>query len=276
MDMVVRHELLHAFYAFDEYGGSACTCTEHRGYLDGPNSNCETCNPTAGACVMISNGDALCAATRRHIGWADLDGDGKIDVIGQDPDTFLDAMPSDVCGSPVMGGLASVVAATNRNTFGGTAHPSISVNRLAGLDFRVDGLAGVQIQMDGEDWGVPQERFRATFPALTPGPHVLEVGAVDDYGNRDADPGRASVVVHPAVSALGDSIRASRSGAAGIAMTWEPCAGATLYRVYRRSNPGAAESVVAETPSTSWTEDGAATGYFLVRPVDACGGERSD
>jgi hypothetical protein len=276
MDMVFRHELLHAFYAFDEYAGSSCTCAEHRGYLDGANLNCETCNPTAGACVMISNGDALCAATRRHIGWADLDGDGMIDVVGEDPDTFLDAIPTDFCGSPVLAGLASVVAATNRNTFGGTPHPSISVNRLADLEFRVDGMAVPQIQMDEGDWGVPQERFRATLPTLPLGPHVLEVSAVDDFGNRDPQPGSASIVVHPGVEALGDSVRAARSGPAGLSMTWEPCSGASRYRVYRRSTPGGADGVVAETSSTSWTDGGAATGYFQVRPVDACGAERSD
>jgi hypothetical protein len=64
MDMVLRHELLHAFTAFDESAGSAC--------------------------VMISNGDALRTATRRYLGWADLDGDGLID---QDPDTFLGSTP---------------------------------------------------------------------------------------------------------------------------------------------------------------------------------------
>jgi len=276
MDMVLRHELLHAFYAFDEYAGSACTCTEHRGYLDGANLNCETCNPTAGACVMIANGDALCAATRRHLGWADLDGDGVIDVLGQDPDTFLDAMPTDICGAPVLAGFASVVAATNRNTFGGTTHPSISVNRLAGLEFRVDGVAVPQVQMDEGDWGVPQERFRATLPALRPGSHVLAVGALDDVGNRDPDPGTVDVVVHEALTALGDSVRASRGGSGVFAMSWGACGGATRYRVYRRSSPGAAESIVAETASTSWSEAGTATGYFEVRPVDACGGERSD
>jgi hypothetical protein len=276
MDMVLRHELLHAFYAFDEYGGSACTCTEHRGYLDGANLNCETCNPTAGACVMISNGDALCAATRRHLGWADLDGDGMIDVLGQDPDTFLDAAPIQFCGAPVLAGLASVVAATNRNTFGGTTHPSISVNRLTGIEVRVDGMPLAQIQMDEGDWGVPQERFRATLPALHPGSHRLEVRALDDFGNADPDPGIANVVVHEGLTALGDSVRASRSGPGGFAMSWGACTGATLYRVYRRLSPGAAEIVVAETPSTSWTEDGTASGYFQVRPVDACGGERSD
>jgi hypothetical protein len=274
--MVLRHELLHAFYAFDEYAGSACTCTEHRGYLDGANTNCDTCNPAAGACVMISNGDALCAATRRQLGWADLDGDGAIDVIGQDPDTFLDSMPAQVCAPPVLTGLASVVAATNRNTYPGTTHPSISVNRITGVEVRVDGAPWSQAQADDGVWGGAQGRFHATISPLDPGSHQFEARAVDDFGNKDVDPDIADVVVLDGLGALGNSIRASRSGTGGLALTWGACSGATLYRVYRRLSPSGAESVVAETPSTSYGETGTGTGYYQVRPVDACGTERSD
>ena len=276
MDMVLRHELLHAFYAFDEYASSACTCTEHRGYLDGANANCDVCNPAASECVMISNGDALCAATRRQLGWADLDGDGVIDVIGQDPDTFLDAMPAQVCAAPVFAGLATVVAATNRNTFTGTPRTSVSVNRISGVEVRADGAPWTPAELESGAWGLPQERFIAAFPALAPGSHRLEARAVDDYGNKDLGPGSAQVDVLSALTPLGDSVRASRSDTGGLRMTWGACGGATLYRVYRRSSPGAAEGVVAETPSTSWSDTGTATGYYQVRPVDACGGERSD
>lgn len=276
MDMVLRHELLHAFYAFDEYSGSGCICTEHRGYLDGLNANCDTCNPAAGACVMISNGDAMCDATRRQLGWADLDGDGIIDVVGQDPDTFLDAMPEQICVPPVLAGLASVTPATNRNNYPGTTHPSISLNRIAGIEYRVDGLSWLRMQVADDGMESAQERFNATFPPLAPGPHRLEARAVDDFGNFDLEAGGADVVVLAELAALGDSVRASRSGTGGLAMTWGACDGATLYRVFRRSNPGGAESVVAETQATSWTDPTAANGYYGVRPVDACGGERLD
>jgi hypothetical protein len=274
--MVLRHEILHSFYAFDEYATSSCDCTSHRGYLDGANTNCAACNSQAAACVMISNGDAMCNATRRHLGWADLDGDGAIDVIGQDPDTFLDGVPANVCAAPDLTGLASVVAATNRNTFPGTSHPSISVNRIATVEFRVDGSPWVQAQADGGAWGGPQVRFRATPPVLVAGSHQLEARAVDDFGNRDVVPGTATVVVHEAVTALGDSVRASRNASGALAMNWGACAGATVYRVYRRSTPQTAESLAAETASTSWTDPASTTGFYQVRPVDACGGERSD
>jgi hypothetical protein len=276
MDMVLRHELLHAFYAFDEYSGSACACTEHRGYLDGLNANCETCNPVAGACVMISNGDAMCAATRRQLGWADLDGDGMIDVVGEDPDTFLDGMPAQICAAPVLAGLASVTPATNRNTYPGTTHPSISLNHIAGIEYRVDGASWLHMQLADDDMEMPQERFSAMVPLLAPGSHRLEARAVDDFGNLDLDAGSADVVVLAELAALGDSVRASRSGTGGLAMTWGACDGATLYRVFHRSSPGGAESLVVETGATSWTDPAAANGYYRVRPVDACGGERLD
>ena len=104
----------------------------------------------------------------------------------------------------------------------------------------------------------------------------VDVAALDDFGNRDANPGSVVVLVSRGLVALGDTVRASRSRTSGLAMTWSACEGATLYRVYRRSSPTALESVVAETPSTSWSDADTVTGYFQVRPVDACGGERAD
>lgn len=275
MDMVLRHEFLHAFYTFDEYTGSACTCTEHRGYLDGVNANCVTCNPVAGACVMIANGDAVCSATRRQLGWADLDGDGMIDVIGEDPDTFLDPSPSAVCTTPILTGLASVVAATNRNSLMSTPRASISINKIAGVEVRADGAAWSDAAALGGSWGAPQAHFGASFPALAPGGHLLEARAIDDHGNRDPNPGMASVIVYPSSAPLGDSVRGSK-GPLGVVMTWTPCLGATGYRVYRRASPGGPESVAAETSQTSWSDAAGATGYYQVRPVDACGGERAD
>ncbi len=276
MNMVLRHELLHAFYAFDEYAGSACICNDHRGYLDGPNTNCEACNPAADACVMISNGDALCQATRRQVGWADLDGDGVIDVVGQDPATFLDAMPAQVCAPPTLSGLSTVVAATNRNTYPGTTHPSISINHVTGIEVRVDGEAWSPSQSFSAEPAAPQQRFNTAVSALEPGSHHFEVRTVDDFGNRDAEPGTADVLVAPSLSALGDSVRAARSGTDGLSLSWSACAGATRYRVYRRVSPQAQASVIAETTSNAWSTAGASTGYYQVVPVDACGGERAD
>jgi hypothetical protein len=275
MDMVLRHELLHAFYAFDEYASSACDCAAHRGYLDGLNTNCAACNPVAQACVMISNGDAMCDATRRHVGWADLDGDGVIDVVGQDPETFLDALPAEVCGAPALSGTASVVPATNRNTYGGTSHPSISINRITGLEVRIDGSPWVLADGGGGAWGVAQPQFREALPPLPEGRHHIEARAVDDAGNRDGTPEGIDVVVHAGAAALGDTLSAARSES-GVAISWAPAAGAASYRVYRRADPRDAPALVAQPADASWIDPYATSGYYDVRAVDACGNEGAD
>ena len=273
MDMVLRHEMLHAFYAFDEYSGSTCACTEHRGYLDGTNTNCERCNAQAAACVMISNGSAVCPATRRQVGWADLDGDGVIDVVGQDPDTFLDPVPQLLCPSMGLTGLSTVVAATNRNLHPGTTHPSISINHVAGWEVRVDGADWTPTAAAG---GTPQSRFTVGLPAVAPGSHHVEVRTFDDFGNRDRVAAAAVVQMAAPVDALGYSVRAERNGAEGLYLSWEACAGATRYRVYRRDSPQAPGSLVAEASKPAWNASAASTGYYQVVPVDACGGERAD
>lgn len=275
MDMVLRHELMHAFWAFDEYATSGCTCTEHRGYLDGVDTNCNACNPVADACVMIANGDAMCAATRRQIGWADLDGDGVIDVVGEDPDTFPDALPETVCGPVTFAGLATVVAATNRNPATSTPRSNISIATISGVDVRVDGGTWQPAGAESGEWGVPQERFTTAFPSLPAGGHVLEARARDDYGNVDLSPGQVSVTVAPTAAPMTAALSAWRSSGGGAQLSWTASSGAQRYRVYRAPAPTGPWSLVAETTGTTWGDVAGSTGgYYRVRAVDACGDEQ--
>jgi hypothetical protein len=275
LDMVFRHELFHAFYAFDEYAGSGCTCAEHRGYLDGVGANCTSCNASASPCVMINNGDAMCAATRRQIGWVDLDGDGLIDVVGQDPDTFLDVAPATWCSPPTIAGLASVIAPTNRNPVTVTPRASISINEIIGVDVRADGGAWAPAGMSGT-LPTPQRRFEASFGDLDPGPHRLEARAVDDRGNEDATPPHADVTVAPAASPVGGTVRGDRTVEGTARITWDAAYGAAAYRVLRAAAPAGSWSPAGTTASTGWTDAVAGDGYFVVRGIDACGAEGSD
>ena len=276
MDQVFRHELQHAFWAFDEYSGSGCSCTDHRGYLDGANANCMSCNAFADACVMISDGDAMCDATRRQIGWADLDGDGDLDVVGEDPDTFLDPAPSRVCTTPPVAGLATVVAATNRNPSTTTPRSSISVNRIASVEVRADGSPWVAATPEDGQWGTAQERFHATLAPLGLGSHRVEARAIDDHGNVDAAPAAEDVVIADAPDPLGSTVRVGRGASGGASIAWTACAGAATYRVYRASTAAGSPASLGETAGTSWTDAMAGSGYYQVRPVDACGVERAD
>jgi hypothetical protein len=276
MAMVFRHELLHAFYAFDEYAGSGCSCAEHRGYLDGAGANCAACNPAPSACVMINNGDALCASTRRQVGWADLDADGVIDVVGQDPDTFLDNAPATWCAPPAIEGLAAVVAPTNRNPLTVTPRASISINRIAAVEVRADAGPWVEVPAVGL-LPAAQRRFTAAFENLTHGPHRLEARAVDDRGNRDGAPPAAEVTIEPSSSPVGSTLRTERAAGRDAArIAWQASSGAVLYHVLRAPRPSGAWAVAGETASTTWDDPGVADGYFLVRGVDACGAEGAD
>ncbi len=63
------HEICHVFGAADEAGG--CQCDSRFGYLNISNGNCMQCNPNPQPCIMAGTDLALCAWTRRQIGWDD-------------------------------------------------------------------------------------------------------------------------------------------------------------------------------------------------------------
>jgi hypothetical protein len=270
-DQVLRHELLHAFWAFDEYATSGCNCVESRGYLDGRGLNCDACNASAVPCVMISNGDAMCAHTRRQVGWSDLNGDGVIDVAGEDPDTFLDAdaVPaSPACGAVVVRGSASVVAPTNRNPVLTTPRSSISLARVAGVEWRLDGSAWSAALPEDGAFDAPVERFAVTVPAGA-GSRLLELRARDSWSNVDAAPVAARVETATPAFPVGDSLRAE----AGATLVWDASPGAVAYRVYRAAAAPGPWIVVAEVGSPAWADAVGSGGFYRVRAVDACGSE---
>ena len=269
MYMVFRHELLHAFYAFDEYSSSGCACTSSRGYLNGPGTNCTACNAAADSCVMIANGDDMCAATRRQIGWADLDLDGMADVIGQDPDTFVDAGPSVACGPLAVTGLATVVAATNLNPLTTTPRRSISVARVSGVEIREGSQAWIPVEPADGAWDGPLERFSAVLPPGT-GMRHFEVRAVDDYGNIDGTPSSFDVTIQPGLSPTASVLQMVRINF-GVELTWSPAEGAAMYRIEAAPSPTGAWGEIGETDGTMWFDDAEPTTFYRVTALDACG-----
>jgi hypothetical protein len=70
IDRVFAHETGHIFSCPDEYAAAACVCTSTHGIFSEPNANCATCAPGGGiSCLMKANDWAMCAHTRRHLGW---------------------------------------------------------------------------------------------------------------------------------------------------------------------------------------------------------------
>ncbi len=272
MNQVTRHEILHSFFAFDEYSVSGCNCTEHRGYLDGTNGSCRTCNAAAATCVMDSNGAAMCDNTRRQLGWADLDGDGADDVIGEDPVATLDALPASVCGAVAFSGQGAVVAASNRNVAGYTPTVSISVNRVSEVEWRVDGGAWLPTSPSDGAWGDYVEACSAAA-SLSVGTHLLEVRVVDDHGNVDLAPPQATIQVLLAAADPGNVLQGARGTGDSATLSWNEAPAAVKYRVYRSSQASGGFVLAAETIIKSWVDTAAGNGYYRLREVDACGGE---
>lgn len=78
---VLAHESGHIFGAPDEYASSKCSTSATAGHLHIANSNCEVSNPASVDCLMKNNVEAMCPATPGHWGWADLNGNGILDVL---------------------------------------------------------------------------------------------------------------------------------------------------------------------------------------------------
>lgn len=86
----LAHEICHLFGAVDEYiGPGSCDVLNTKptqggpvgfGELDFPNFNCARTNPAPVACLMLDSIELICPSTVAHIGWADSNGDGVLDV----------------------------------------------------------------------------------------------------------------------------------------------------------------------------------------------------
>ncbi len=89
MEIVVAHELAHAFGALDEYAGSPFEPTDTAGYLNVVNSNAENGDATEdsimrgpASLLRAYRGNLASTPVRGMLGWRDSDGDGWYDVAG--------------------------------------------------------------------------------------------------------------------------------------------------------------------------------------------------
>ena len=195
MDRVAAHEAGHIFGAGDEYcepGYSCCDPNTYYGYLRIVNSNCAS----GVTCVMAGNDDAVCPVTRQQLGWRDSDQNGCPDVLDVAPTVTISAGGADTTDTtPSFSGLASVTAYPNQ------LHPGedVTLNRIAGVQFRVDGGGWQECQASDGEFGDGAEEYAFTTPPLEYGAHTIEARATDSSGSASAEPyPRATVTVGPA------------------------------------------------------------------------------
>lgn len=210
LNAVAAHETGHIFYALDEYAESNCTTSERSGYLNGPNTNCENGGSPV-ACIMLGqtgpyNTPAVCPHTAHMLGWDDDDPvNTVIDILDQPPTTALNAFAPDPTTntSPVYYGMAhSTSAYTNSNQYnfawtGPRAANNISINRIASVEYRVDGGAWAAATPRDGAFDQTIDSFTFTAASLAGGAHTIQARALDVFGAYDATPASDPLTVDP-------------------------------------------------------------------------------
>lgn len=202
MAPVAAHEMGHIFYALDEYATAPCSKTDTSGYLNGPNTNCEV-GGGGQACIMRGdtppyNSPAVCPHTWKMLGWTDVDGNGKMDILDLPPTTALRPYSPDPTTNLTVsftGAARSTAAYTNANIYAAWGAPrtgnNISINRVTGVDYKVDG--GPWLPAAASDGTFDSNAENFTFTVSTgSGVHTFWARARDLYSFAGADPAPAS------------------------------------------------------------------------------------
>jgi hypothetical protein len=191
MNAVAAHEILHPFYALDEYSGTSCT--EACGYLGVQNQNSAAACALDVLCLFRSEladafaADSVCWYTRGQLGWRDADADSILDILDTEPATALDPSPDSTDShTPTFTGTASTTALTNLNPRG--QGNEITTATIALVEYRVDGGTWSPASPSDGVWDEAVEAFVLTTDTLAEASHTIEARAVSNVGNVDATP----------------------------------------------------------------------------------------
>jgi hypothetical protein len=220
MDCVIAHEYCHNFYALDEYYDAGYGCTAKCGYLNVENQNSEYPNGAGGCatnvryCIMRSvtlSTARICNYTKGQIAWYDTDSDSIPDVLDTFPETTLDAHAPDPDTVQVVTytGAASVTKLDNLNPYG--KGNDITLNRVAKVEWRVDGTAWQDAVPTDGAWDEGSEAYYFVSGSLLDGPHVFEARAWHTYGNIDSTAAFDSLTIDSTSGVVGPNVRVTMS-----------------------------------------------------------------
>jgi hypothetical protein len=186
MNQCFAHETAHIFWATDEYNG----VTEYSGYLNAPDIE-------GAECLMYDVSLHLCNGTRQQIGWRDTDGDGLDDIIDTSPETTLIPYSPDPAATDTLtyNGSAVDVAYPNQNPCPWDPGNDITINFIATVSYRVDGGGWQQASPKDGTFDDYTEDYTFTMEGVPPGPHTIEVVAINSVGNTDQTPAQDNVTV---------------------------------------------------------------------------------
>jgi hypothetical protein len=185
-----HHEMGHIWGALDEYPGAAQSPTLLAGYTQEVNANSVYNDGTgffggAGEAIRtVMNGaiDYVSPWTRGQWGTWDLDGDGVNDTQETFPTVALNA-PS---GSSTLAFTGTASVTPLRRETGTLASADISVNRIARVEWRVNGGPWQAATASDGAFDESSEAFTFATPDLRDGGYIFEARAVDHFGNATA------------------------------------------------------------------------------------------
>ncbi len=185
MDAVTAHEFGHAFYANDQYS-SACSCDEHRGYLDYYNYNCENSCPhnvysiMRGQIYPYSVG-AVDMYARGQLGIIDTERNGILDVLETAPDIEIGEVEGGIGTThPTMTGSTSVTKVENKNPYG--LGNDITVAKISTVQCRADDGEWEEGEANDGGFNETSEDFSCSLN-ISRGRHTIEVRSRDNYNN---------------------------------------------------------------------------------------------
>lgn len=193
---VIHHETGHIFGALDEYHPDAAqSATNMAGYTREVDANTQYNNGVgffggageAEDALMISNVPTPSLWTRGMWGTFDLDRDGVAEP--QDTNPAITSFPFPSGGCPyTFTGTAQV--SPLRVEPGATTTADISINKITGVEWRMNGFAWQEATPVDGAFDSPTEGFTFTTPALRYAGYQFEVRARDDSGNVTQRPAR--------------------------------------------------------------------------------------
>jgi len=169
-EAVPAHETGHIFHATDEYD----TLKEWSGYLNAPDSDL---SPG----IMNENSLYVSPSTALQIGWADFNGNGKLDILNTRPAVKINN-PAFIINqtSFTVNGTAVDVPYPRTLQFQG---PDISINKIASVNYSLDGSSWLSSQPYDGAFDNGLERFSISLTQLTAGSHSLTINATNTAGN---------------------------------------------------------------------------------------------
>jgi len=260
MNAVAAHEILHPFYALDEY--TASPCGQASGYLGVENFNSVATCPSDVLCLMRAdlvdafNADSVCWYTRGQVGWRDADADSILDILDTEPETSLDPFPDSTDSrAPTFTGSVNTTALTNLNPQG--QGNEITLATISLVEYRTDGGAWLSASASDGAWDEAVEGFTLTTDTLSEAAHSIDVRAVSNVGNADASPAGDAFVINDLTPPAPVALFAASARDTTVRLSWTAPATADCQGVRVRYRTDA-------TPSGP--EDGALLGDFVAAP----------